>query len=115
MHIYDLDTPAVVLDLDMLERNIREMAALCAQIGIALRVHTKTHRTPEIAQMQDLSAHYKAPYLYAVAGDPARAAYYAGLRAPYLVCILFLTAAVFSEVILIRKRNVPGDGWTIGR
>ncbi len=43
------------------------------------------------------------------------AAYYAGLRAPYLVCILFLTAAVFSEVILIRKRNVPGDGWTIGR
>jgi D-serine deaminase-like pyridoxal phosphate-dependent protein len=52
MHIYDLDTPALVADLDVLERNIQGMALLCAEIGIALRVHTKTHKVPEIAKMQ---------------------------------------------------------------
>jgi D-serine deaminase-like pyridoxal phosphate-dependent protein len=52
MHIYDLDTPALVVDLDVLERNIHDMAAHCADLGIALRVHTKTHKVPEIAHMQ---------------------------------------------------------------
>ena len=52
MHIYDLDTPALVADLDVLERNIRNMATHCAELGIALRVHTKSHKIPEIAKMQ---------------------------------------------------------------
>jgi D-serine deaminase-like pyridoxal phosphate-dependent protein len=52
MHIYDLDTPALVVDLDVLERNIRGMAARCDGLGIALRAHTKTHKVPEIAWMQ---------------------------------------------------------------
>ncbi len=52
MHVYDLDTPALVIDLDVLERNIANMAAHCAELGIALRVHTKTHKVPEIAHMQ---------------------------------------------------------------
>lgn len=33
----------------------------------------------EIGRLADLSAHYKAPYLYAVTGDPVRAAYYGRL------------------------------------
>jgi hypothetical protein len=33
----------------------------------------------QISQIRDLSAHYKAPYLYAVLGDPIRARYYADL------------------------------------
>lgn len=52
MHIYDLDTPALVVDLNVLERNIQNMAEHCADLGIALRVHTKTHKVPEIAKMQ---------------------------------------------------------------
>ena len=52
MHIYDLDTPALVVDLDVIERNIEGMASHCARLGIALRVHTKTHKVPEIAKMQ---------------------------------------------------------------
>ena len=52
MHMYDLDTPALVVDLDVLERNIRTMAAHCADLGIPQRVHTKTHKVPEIARMQ---------------------------------------------------------------
>lgn len=52
MHISELDTPVLTVDLDVLERNINNMAALCREIGIHLRVHTKTHKVPEIAKMQ---------------------------------------------------------------
>ena len=52
MHKYDLDTPALVIDMDVLDRNIRGMASHCAGLGIALRVHTKTHKVPAIAKMQ---------------------------------------------------------------
>jgi len=52
MHISELDTPYVVVDLDVLERNIARMAAYSAKTGIKLRPHIKTHKTPEIAKMQ---------------------------------------------------------------
>ncbi len=52
MHIYELDTPAVVIDLDVLEKNIEEMAVHCRGLGITLRGHTKSHKSPEIAKMQ---------------------------------------------------------------
>ena len=52
MLIHDLDTPAAVCDLDKMERNIRDMAAHCRQLGIALRAHTKSHKIPEIAHKQ---------------------------------------------------------------
>ncbi|MCG9129963.1 D-TA family PLP-dependent enzyme, partial [Candidatus Poribacteria bacterium] len=52
MNIYDLDTPALIADLDVLDRNIGGMASLCNEIGIPLRVHTKTHKVAEIARLQ---------------------------------------------------------------
>jgi D-serine deaminase-like pyridoxal phosphate-dependent protein len=52
LHIYELDTPAVVIDLDVLEKNIEDMAAECRRLGITLRGHTKSHKNPEIAKMQ---------------------------------------------------------------
>lgn len=52
MNIADLDTPTLAADMDVLERNIKAMAQHCEQIGIPLRVHTKTHKVPEIAQLQ---------------------------------------------------------------
>jgi len=36
------------------------------------------------------------------------AAYLAGLRAPYLVCMVFLVAAVFFELALLRRKDIPG-------
>jgi len=47
-----LDTPAVVVDLDRLERNIAHMARLAAEGGVNLRPHTKSHKTAGIAQRQ---------------------------------------------------------------
>ena len=52
MNINALDTPTLVADLDVLERNIKGMATRCDQLGIPLRVHTKTHKVPEIAELQ---------------------------------------------------------------
>lgn len=52
MHVSELDTPAIVVDLDILETNLREMSAYCAGHGLGLRPHTKTHKIPDIARMQ---------------------------------------------------------------
>ena len=52
MNIAALDTPALAADLDVLERNIEGMATYCHQLDIPLRVHTKTHKVPEIAKLQ---------------------------------------------------------------
>ena len=50
--IHDLETPAVLIDLDRLERNIARMSALARAGGVALRPHAKTHKVPEIGWMQ---------------------------------------------------------------
>jgi D-serine deaminase-like pyridoxal phosphate-dependent protein len=50
--IWDLDTPALIVDLDVLEANIATMQRTVARNGIASRPHAKTHKTPEIARMQ---------------------------------------------------------------
>lgn len=52
MQFQELDTPALLIDLDRMERNISQMADFARQQGIDLRPHTKTHKCPEIAQMQ---------------------------------------------------------------
>ncbi|MEV0810775.1 alanine racemase [Micromonospora sp. NPDC050200] len=53
----DLSTPYVAVDLDVLDRNLRAMAASAAARGIALRPHAKTHKCLQIARRQiDLGA-----------------------------------------------------------
>jgi D-serine deaminase-like pyridoxal phosphate-dependent protein len=52
MDAVDLDTPALYVDLDVLERNIAEMQRQCREWGVDLRPHVKTHKIREIAQMQ---------------------------------------------------------------
>ena len=52
MHHTELDTPALGLNLDTLERNIDDLQRACDELEIDLRVHTKTHKTPEIARLQ---------------------------------------------------------------
>ncbi|MGH6896627.1 MAG: DSD1 family PLP-dependent enzyme [Geminicoccaceae bacterium] len=47
-----LCTPALVLDIAALERNVGAMAAYCAQHGVALRPHAKTHKSVEVARRQ---------------------------------------------------------------
>jgi len=49
---YRLDTPALLIDLDALERNIAAMAAHARAVSVALRPHAKTHKSVRIARMQ---------------------------------------------------------------
>jgi D-serine deaminase-like pyridoxal phosphate-dependent protein len=56
--VCEVSTPAVVVDLDVMERNAKRMSAYCEASGLKLRPHTKTHKTVEAARMQlDLGAH----------------------------------------------------------
>ncbi|MFV1849974.1 MAG: D-TA family PLP-dependent enzyme [Thalassospira sp.] len=48
----DLDTPCAVINLDVVDRNIRAYQAYCDKHGIALRPHIKTHKIPAFAQQQ---------------------------------------------------------------
>jgi D-serine deaminase-like pyridoxal phosphate-dependent protein len=50
--IEDLPTPAVLVDLDVLERNVARMAARARAAGVGLRPHVKTHKCPEIGRLQ---------------------------------------------------------------
>lgn len=49
---WELDTPALCVDLDLLEANLDKMAQTMSNNGIASRPHAKTHKCPTIAQMQ---------------------------------------------------------------
>jgi D-serine deaminase-like pyridoxal phosphate-dependent protein len=47
-----LDTPALLVDLDLMEANMARIVAACRAHGVAWRPHSKAHKTPEIALMQ---------------------------------------------------------------
>lgn len=52
MAFADVDTPALVIDLDAFERNLKRMAEFAGKAGIRLRAHAKTHKSPVIAARQ---------------------------------------------------------------
>src|SRR5262245_16675799 len=52
MALAEVDTPALVIDLDAFERNLRRMADFVAKAGVRLRAHAKTHKSPIIAAQQ---------------------------------------------------------------
>ena len=49
---HEIQTPALVVDLDAFERNLRKMAAYAEAHGVRLRVHGKMHRSVEVAHAQ---------------------------------------------------------------
>lgn len=52
MNIREISTPALTVDLNIMARNLDRMAARCRELGLGLRPHIKTHKTPEAARMQ---------------------------------------------------------------
>ncbi|WOI32208.1 D-TA family PLP-dependent enzyme [Tritonibacter scottomollicae] len=47
-----LDTPAVLVDLDIAEANVRAFQSYCDSHGLQLRPHIKTHKLPRLAKFQ---------------------------------------------------------------
>jgi D-serine deaminase-like pyridoxal phosphate-dependent protein len=58
MTIDELETPALCVDLDVLENNLARMGNYTRQHGLQLRPHAKTHKIPEIGRMQIDSGAY---------------------------------------------------------
>ena len=57
LRVSDLDTPALVIDLDVMERNLRKLADYGREHDLRIRPHTKTHKIPALARKQiDLGA-----------------------------------------------------------
>ena len=50
--IDDLDTPSVLIDLDLVEANLRRAQDYADAHGLKLRPHIKTHKIPELARRQ---------------------------------------------------------------
>lgn len=51
-HKFNLDTPCLVLDMDVLERNLRKMQTAVESAGKHLRPHAKTHKCAALARRQ---------------------------------------------------------------
>ncbi len=50
--IADIETPALIIDLDAFERNLAKMAEHARAAGVRLRPHAKTHKSPAVAARQ---------------------------------------------------------------
>src|SRR5436853_3230236 len=48
----EFGTPAIVVDMDRVERNIARVQAACTAAGLANRPHIKTHKSPVLARLQ---------------------------------------------------------------
>ena len=49
---YELDTPSLLIDLEVMDRNISTMADYYKGVGVGLRPHVKPHKCPIIAHKQ---------------------------------------------------------------
>jgi D-serine deaminase-like pyridoxal phosphate-dependent protein len=57
MNVSEIDTPALLVDLDAMERNLAKVANYTREHGLRLRPHTKTHKSVKLARRQiDLGA-----------------------------------------------------------
>src|SRR6266705_4966862 len=50
--MYGLETPALLLHLDVVERNLAHMADRARKLGVHLRPHAKTHKCVELGRLQ---------------------------------------------------------------
>ena len=54
MRVDELETPVPVVDLGIMEANIKRLQADLDQHGIAIRPHIQTHKVPVIAQNKSM-------------------------------------------------------------
>lgn len=52
MRLADIDTPALLIDIDVMEANLQRMATFCRDGAARLRPHTKSHKCPDLARRQ---------------------------------------------------------------
>ncbi len=96
-----IETPAVVVDRDVLERNVARMAEAVRARGFELRPHAKTHKLPEVAELQLAAG--AAGLTVATIGE-AEVFVERGARDVFLAYPLWLTPAKAARLLAVRER-----------
>ena len=52
MALEDVSTPALIVELDAFERNVRKMGEFARAMGVRHRAHAKTHKSADVARVQ---------------------------------------------------------------
>lgn len=52
MHVSEIETPALIVDLDAFERNLEKMRDIASTHGVGLRAHAKAHKSADVAHRQ---------------------------------------------------------------
>lgn len=99
----DVPTPALLVNLDVLETNLRTMADHCKKAGIGFRPHAKTHKCPEIARRQIASG---ALGICVATVPEAEAMVGAGIRGVLLTSPLADSAKIARMAALAQKGEV---------
>jgi len=98
---WELDTPALCVDLDKLEQNIETMRRRLAEAGIASRPHSKTHKCPAIAKLQLAGGSIGV----CTAKVSEAEALFAGGVQPILMTTANVTAGKIRRAMALRKAN----------
>jgi 3-hydroxy-D-aspartate aldolase len=98
---WELDTPALCVDLDTLDRNLATMKSKLAGTGIATRPHAKTHKCPAIAKLQLASGSIG---ICTAKISEAEALFANGVE-PILMTTSNVTANKIRRAMAIRKAN----------
>jgi D-serine deaminase-like pyridoxal phosphate-dependent protein len=98
---WELDTPALCVDLDTLERNIAAMQSRLGAAGVASRPHAKTHKCAAIAKLQLAAGSIG---ICTAKVSEAEALFDAGI-APLLMTTGNVTPAKIRRAMALRKKN----------
>lgn len=97
-----LDTPALLVDLDRLDANIAAMADQARRVSLELRPHFKTHKSTEIAKRQLAAG---AVGITVAKLDEAEALLAAGIDAPILVAFQIVAAPKLDRAIRLAAKR----------
>ncbi len=101
MSKWDLDTPALCVDLDKLEQNIATLRNKLEGTGVASRPHAKTHKCPAIAKLQMAGGSIGV----CTAKVSEAEALFAGGVEPILMTTANVTTNKIRRAMRIRKAN----------
>ena len=103
--VEEIDTPALVVDLDPYERNLDRMASALAGTPVRLRGHAKTHKCPVVALHQIARGAVGACCQKV---SEAEAMLYGGVR-NILVSNQIVGARKIARLVGLAKQAAPGD------
>src|ERR671934_1194577 len=98
---WELDTPALCVDLDKIEQNIAAMRKALAPLKVASRPHAKTHKCPAIAKLQLAGGSIGI----CTAKLSEAEVMFAGGIEPILMTTSNVSAAKIRRAMALRKKN----------